>query len=86
MHYLVVDRSAADPHGVHTGSHVTAPIPLPPGPVAGLLVEDHGLIEEFLDGGKVAMTSQTFPHVGPVRVASSGGATITCPSARLLVG
>ncbi|MBB1513375.1 glycoside hydrolase family 32 protein [Tessaracoccus sp. MC1679] len=74
---LQVDRSGADPHGVHAGIHVTPPIPLPPGPVAGLLVEDHGLIEVFLDGGRVAVTSQTFPHVGPVRVTSSGLAEVS---------
>lgn len=65
---LVVDRSGADPHGVHGGIHVTPPIALPGGPVTGFLVEDHGLIEVFLDGGRVAVTTQTFPHVGPVRV------------------
>ena len=83
---LRVDRSAADPHGVHAGIHVTPPIPLPPGPVTGLLVEDHGLIEVFLDGGRVAVTSQTFPRVGPVRVTSWGLAEVSASPASALAG
>ena len=69
---LVVDRSGADPHGVHTGINVTPPIPLPDGPVSGVLIEDHGLIEILLLDATVSITVQTFPHPGPVRVTSSG--------------
>ncbi|HHT13524.1 MAG TPA: glycoside hydrolase family 32 protein [Propionibacterium sp.] len=65
---LVVDRSAADPHGVHGKLPATPPVPLPEGPVSGFLIEDHGLIELFLDGGLIAVTIQTFPHPGPVRI------------------
>lgn len=83
---LVMDRGAADPHGVHTGIHVTPPIHLPEGPVTGLIVEDHGLIEVFLDGGRVAVTSQTFPLAGPVRVSSSGHARVCPSSVGLLAG
>ena len=65
---LVVDRSGADPHGVHGAIPVTPAITLPEGPVSGVLIEDHGLIELFLSDGLVAVTMQTFPKPGPVRV------------------
>ncbi|GAA4890459.1 glycoside hydrolase family 32 protein [Tessaracoccus lubricantis] len=67
---LVVDRSEADPHGVHRAIVATPPIPLPDGPATGWLIEDHGLIELFLAEGTVAVTMQTFPHAGPVRVVT----------------
>ncbi|AQP45367.1 glycoside hydrolase family 32 protein [Tessaracoccus flavus] len=69
---LVVDRSDADPHAVHTGFPATSPIPLPAGPVSGVLIEDHGLIELFLLDGLVTVALQTFPHPGPVRVRQLG--------------
>lgn len=65
---LVVDRSGADPHGVHGAIPATPAIPLPEGPVSGVLIEDHGLIELFLNDGLVTVTTQTFPKPGPVRV------------------
>lgn len=68
---LVVDRSAADPHGVHQGMGSTPPIALPDGPVDVLLVEDHGLVELFLADGTVTVTVQTFPEPGPVTVSGA---------------
>lgn len=61
---LVLDRSAADPHGTHVGFEATPPIPTGTGPVGGLLVEDHGLVEVFVDGGLTCLTMQTFPGAG----------------------
>lgn len=65
---VILDRSGADPHRVHGAISSTPPIPVPDGPVSGELIEDHGLIEVFLDGGLTTATIQTFPHPGQVRV------------------
>ncbi|WP_300079298.1 glycoside hydrolase family 32 protein [Propioniciclava sp.] len=69
---MVFDRSDADPHGVHAGSGDTPPIPVPEGAVSGFLVEDHGLVEVFLDDGLVSVTAATFPGTGPARVTLAG--------------
>lgn len=73
---LVADRSGADPHGVHLEFPATPPIPLPEGPVTGMLIEDHGLIEVLLVDGTVSISMQTFPHEGDFRVRATGGARI----------
>ncbi|MDO5676181.1 MAG: glycoside hydrolase family 32 protein [Propionibacteriaceae bacterium] len=69
---LVVDRRGADPHGTHAQLPATPPIPLPEGPVDIRVIEDHGLLEIFLDGGIVAVTVQTFPHEGSVEIVEAG--------------
>lgn len=66
---LVVDRSGADPHQVHQAILATPPIPLPAGPVSGVLLEDHGLLELYLDAGTVVVSMQTFPEPGPARMS-----------------
>lgn len=65
---LVVDRSGADPHGIHGRVPATPPIALPAGPVDVTVIEDHGLLEVFVAEGLVTVTVQTFPHEGPVRI------------------
>ncbi len=65
---LILDRSAADPHGVHGGIPTTNPIPHPPGTARGVVLEDHGLIEVFLDDGLISISMQTFPVQGAARI------------------
>lgn len=69
---FVFGRSDADPHGVHIGSGDTPPIPAREGPVTGFLVEDHGLVEVFLDDGLVSVTAAVFPGTGPAQSRSRG--------------
>lgn len=69
---LVLDRGGADPHGTHLGYEATPPIPTGAGPVRGLLVEDHGLVEVFIDGGLTCVAMQTFPGRGRATVEVVG--------------
>lgn len=61
---VTADRTGADPHRVHVGFHQSAGVDLGDGPVNGLLVEDHGLVEVLLDDGVVSISMQTFPVEG----------------------
>lgn len=74
---IVADRSAADPHGVHHKLPTTRPIPTPPGPLAGVLIEDHGLIEVLLADGTISITVQTFPATGNVTLHATGEAALS---------
>lgn len=68
-----LDRSAADPHGTHAGFARSLPV----AGTSGLLVEDHGLVEVFLDEGLACVSMQTFPGAsGPAAVRTSGEVTI----------
>lgn len=71
---LVVDRTGADPHQVHGQIHSTPPIPLAEGPARVEVIEDHGLIEIFVNDGLVAITMQTFPQPGDVRMFTQASA------------
>lgn len=79
---LVLDRSGADPHGVHQEFRATPPISVPEGLVTGVLVEDHGLVEVLLLDGRVSVTMQTFPHPGRVRATSSGLVSLSAEGAQ----
>lgn len=79
---VTVDRSGADPHGVHAAHGVTPTFRVPGQGVPGVVVEDHGLVEILLDDGLFSITMQTFPGAGPARVTGAGQIRLAAESGR----
>lgn len=73
---LLVDRTDASTTEVHA-KRPSFTVPLPSGPVELVALEDHGLVELYLDGGLTTATVQTFPATGPLRVGATTPVEVT---------